>query len=742
MGAAGRRRRRWRRRRGRGGRPDHYTWDETDAPISDAGSHGIFRVSNVSLEADGLKEWLDSRHRMACKASTPVYFVPFSPNGIGNKLMAMVMGFHIALMQRRALVISDWPPSTLSTSYKLEDIVQPSSCQLMFDGDKSRPKVRKCTVAGCPLRTASRFTDSRTQPHWAHQSPDFLDLPKRWKRLDWLTWWRAITQYLFQPGAPLLQGLQQSLGRATLLRSPGAPGVSQPPLAGMLRRAASEQALATAASPQRTGFAARFAGGVARWEDVRRPLVGVHVRLGDGCGDLKRGGCKYVRSFAGVVSRLREAGISAGTIFLATDGAEIAAQATAAPVDGFDVLTLREDRAAVQASHSRGERRREADELLHLQLLDLALLSQADVLAGVFASTFVKSALQLGAAAAYVSLDTFAWCPLLRCFWHWRDLCHNCEVCTNQAGAGEACTHNGYHTANGMRRAVADKRDARAAFRDFHAAAKRHSHCVPLADHPLGATMYDAPVVNTKYAEPLPPHARPTEVCSEAGGAAAATACACGFRRLRGVDNAYVAQAKPFYGYGTAAVTSPPPRSLAECERRCCEEPTCHSVTWLGRAQSCVASLTIAHGARPTDWCWHPKLSDDAVTSLRLAGAWEQRAISEGKRVLAATTLVRTGNGTGPRVYRKLGRWFTPSGHTHPLERSIEPVGCEAAPRQRRKVEGGGGGAIEVSDLVVAAIPVGDPRPGKGGKPRDPGCGPASFLRQTHPNAGNAYPAS
>ena len=124
---------------------------------------------------------------------------------------------------------------------------------------------------------------------------------------------------------------------------------------------------------------------------------------------------------------------------------------------------LKEDRGAVQRSHARGERRKEADELLHLQLLarplrgsnrpsvagsrvlcdvltpsgfvpasaqDLALLAQADVLGGVFASTFVKSALQLGAASAYVSLDTFPWCPLLRCFWHWRDLCHNCEART------------------------------------------------------------------------------------------------------------------------------------------------------------------------------------------------------------------------------------------------------------------------------------------------------------------------
>ena len=49
----------------------------------------------------------------------------------------------------------------------------------------------------------------------------------------------------------------------------------------------------------------------------------------------------------------------------------------AARREGFDVLMLREDRAEVSRSHMRGERRREADELLHLQLLDLGLLSQA-----------------------------------------------------------------------------------------------------------------------------------------------------------------------------------------------------------------------------------------------------------------------------------------------------------------------------------------------------------------------------
>ena len=74
-------------------------------------------VGNGSL-SDELARWLDARHAASpCSWATPVYFAPFSPNGIGNKVMAMVMAFHMALVQGRRLVVSDWPPATLDVSY-------------------------------------------------------------------------------------------------------------------------------------------------------------------------------------------------------------------------------------------------------------------------------------------------------------------------------------------------------------------------------------------------------------------------------------------------------------------------------------------------------------------------------------------------------------------------------------------------------------------------------------------------
>ena len=320
--------------------------------------------------------------------------------------------------------VSDWPPRTLDVSYPLEQLLQPSACQQLFDSDRNRPAVTKCTVIACPLHTKSVFRDAYTQPvgyakqprlrlhaapwlpiaaplpappqtvlnlsiaprysrqiplaisrvcrsrlsqHWAHMSPLFLDLPPEWQHLDWLTWWRALTQYLLRPGHKLLEGLASTLAAVPLLRSPaGAHGGSDGGAERLHRASAAERARAAASA---VGFASRFRGGVASWTSaVRRPLIGVHVRLGDGCWDSKRGGCKYVRSFETILTRLRQAGVTSGTIFLATDNSTIAAQAVRMPAAGFEVLALGEDRRRVEKSHAGGDRRREGDEMLHLQV--------------------------------------------------------------------------------------------------------------------------------------------------------------------------------------------------------------------------------------------------------------------------------------------------------------------------------------------------------------------------------------
>lgn len=354
--------------------------------------------------------------------------------------------------------------------------------------------------------------------------------------------------------------------------------------------------------------------------------------------------------------------------------------------------------------------------MLHLQLLDLALLSQADIIAGVFGSTFVKTALQLGRARTYASLDTFPWCPLLRCYWGWRDMCHNCELCYNSGGGGEACNNGGYHTAGGLRHAVGDMRPARSAFRRFIQTVDRDFKCRPFAEHPLVLSEYDRPVVGAHYAPTFPrPPSPPPEVCSSSPGASpTSAACVCGFRRFAGLDNAVYAQAKPAYGYGHGVVPATTLRSLRmrlggagggggaaatleACERACCEDKLCHSVTWRANTSTCVAALAIHHGARADDWCWHPTASSHAITSIRLPGEWERATRAEARAFLQSSTLVRRGEGTGPRLLSK--PFFTPVGHSHPMERTVEPMSCSAPTVTAAR------GAYEISDVHAAAVP-------------------------------------
>ncbi|KAL1527864.1 hypothetical protein AB1Y20_009240 [Prymnesium parvum] len=606
-------------------------------PSRAASSSSAVSVGNASLDAP-LEAWLEARHTARCGWATPVYFAGVSPNGVGNKLLAMVMAFHMALMTGRQLVITDWPPTTLKTSYPLGQVVKPSSCQALFDSDKARPPVKKCSIIACPTRTVSSFANGRTQPHWAHLSETFLELPPEWSHLEWIHWWRAITQYLVQPGPKLLAGMAATLRRVTLFASSGDS-------ARYLRRASPSE---TEKAAPLGGFAPRVAAGVASWTEIARPLIGVHVRVGDGCWDSKRGGCKYVKSFGGVLTRLREAGIHQGTIFLATDNSTIASEArlSSPSASNFNVLTLSIDRSALACSQWSGCKTAQDDELFHLQLLDIALLSQADLVAGVFGSTFVKTALQLGSTPAYLSLDSFPWCPLLRCFWGWKDMCHNCDICNNLGGSGEACTM-GYHTPSGLRRVLAQgaRSTARAAFRRFISSVELNFKCAPFALHPLGKSQFELPVVGTVYAPPLPsqPDGWPQRICHQPLGPPRALGsggdssdyganCSCGFIRYADVDNSAAQRLKPAAGFGLAQVPLRSP-SLHACEAACCHEELCHSVVWLANESRCVASLSMAHGARPTDWCWHPSVASHAVTSLRLPGAWEKRAVEVGEEV-------------------------------------------------------------------------------------------------------------
>ena len=111
---------------------------------------GYVSVGNRSLDA-ALVRWLDARHLQPCDPSAPVYFVPFSPNGIGNKLMGVVMGFHMALMQVSRRQPPPPNPAPLHPRPKPTLTAAPSPS----NGTRSRPRPPTAGPTARGLRLAS-----------------------------------------------------------------------------------------------------------------------------------------------------------------------------------------------------------------------------------------------------------------------------------------------------------------------------------------------------------------------------------------------------------------------------------------------------------------------------------------------------------------------------------------------------------------------------------------------------------
>ena len=159
--------------------------------------------------------------------------------------------------------------------------------------------------------------------------------------------------------------------------------------------------------------------------------------------------------------------------------------------------------------------------------------------------------MQMGRTPHYVSFDTFRWCPLVRCFWGWHDLCHNCDLCNNLGGSAEAC-HMGLHTPVGAKRLP--QLPQLASFRRYYAEIEQQTACRPFALHPLPRNQAERPAVAAAYAPPLP-HSSYTGGCAaedadaiEIEGGGATQDCRCRFQRYPGIDNAAAQRLKPAAG--------------------------------------------------------------------------------------------------------------------------------------------------------------------------------------------------
>lgn len=168
----------------------------------------------------------------------------------------------------------------------------------------------------------------------------------------------------------------------------------------------------------------RLAKDALNWDQLPRPLIGVHVRDGDSCNSRERAvthrECRGLKAFS---PRLRALAAQYKTraIFLATDGQRVLNETARYPDFQWHVLAKRErfrtgagaeaePRLEARISHGTLD----GSKLALESLVDMLLLAETDVLVGKFTSNLFRSAVELRAGRRrcvppVVSLDA-AWC--------------------------------------------------------------------------------------------------------------------------------------------------------------------------------------------------------------------------------------------------------------------------------------------------------------------------------------------
>jgi hypothetical protein len=170
------------------------------------------------------------------------------------------------------------------------------------------------------------------------------------------------------------------------------------------------------------------------------PVVGLHVRRGDACGTVPRGGhCRSLAAYEAEARRMADH-LGARLVYVATDDTEAAAHFRAASSADLrfalldDALMHRETLGAGRSMIEGRIASKEVDVGVATDgaLLEWQLLGRTQGFVGAFSSNLARLSFELAVATnqrviPYISVDS-AWCP------HWR-MC--CDV--NAHGESDVC---------------------------------------------------------------------------------------------------------------------------------------------------------------------------------------------------------------------------------------------------------------------------------------------------------------
>lgn len=281
-------------------------------------------------------------------------------------------------------------------------------------------------------------------------------VPPPFQRQGLLWWFQVLTSYLVRVRGELRERLQAHRAARQLQRGRRASATSSTAArpvgfalcgsrgAGWPSCACPVQEAAGAAAAARRGLRARgkaagekrtaYCDGIGPgWAPDVSFDAGLHIRGGDACGAQQpqiyraRRGCGVSNNLSAALELLRGRGVRRGELFVATDSASVVAELERGAAAPFAVTLLNISRAhyasttPTEMRHGRAARLR----VLLEALLDVLLLSRAEVIVGPMMSNFARVAVQLrvqppmadaaGGPPRYVPLDGRPWCTRTSC---------------------------------------------------------------------------------------------------------------------------------------------------------------------------------------------------------------------------------------------------------------------------------------------------------------------------------------
>lgn len=324
-------------------------------------------------------------------------------------------------------------------------IFWPSACQELFeDTDRARlgafnELARNVSTAAAAERVGlgGKVFDTALALRSLARGISLSDVPAPFRAYGVLWWWQALTTYLVRVRGPLADRVRGHPALAALL---GRLEPSEAARATTTRgrhsfdgaRAQLEWLRASRHALARgTGSAESELG----WVPAAAFDAGLHVRMGDACGPKARRHQAQVRKCvpslrAGLAPLLAHGVLGGrghgGRLFLATDSAQIVAEARAAAGSyAFEVHFLELNRSKYDSEawiELASAASRSQLQILEETLLDLLLLSRARFVAGSMYGNVPRLALQLrpttpgdGRRLAYVTTDGRDWCTKPTC---------------------------------------------------------------------------------------------------------------------------------------------------------------------------------------------------------------------------------------------------------------------------------------------------------------------------------------